>query len=192
MRVSVSGKQFVFPRSCACCGSYPMTSLPVSGTEKNRKARTKGWIWDIPYCMACKRHIRLAEAVLVAALGLSAISFISGFVTAILTGRWISGLAIVVFLLVVTVLGCWMLWWYVKVKRPINCCGQTRAVLYLGSSGACHTFDIKSGFYGADFVRANHRKIVNASTQVASILRNTQFGDFHVARRIVRRREHGS
>jgi hypothetical protein len=39
MQVSVSGRQFVFPRSCACCGRFPLTHLTVGGTEKNRLAR---------------------------------------------------------------------------------------------------------------------------------------------------------
>ena len=54
MRVSVSGKQFKFPRTCACCGSYPLTSLSVSGAEKNQRARTKGWAWEVPYCTVCQ------------------------------------------------------------------------------------------------------------------------------------------
>ena len=92
MYVSVSGKQFVFPRTCACCGAFPLTHLTVSGAERNRRARTKGWLWDIPYCVACKRHILASEGVFVLFLVLVATSFIGGFATALSSSSWARGL----------------------------------------------------------------------------------------------------
>lgn len=186
MRISVSGKQFVFPRSCACCGAHALTTLAVSGTERNRRARTRGWTWDIPYCVVCKQHIRSSERILLAALTLSALGLFSGFVAAAWTGRWELGLELAVFMLLATCFTCGALWRYVRGKSSINCLGMARAVAYLGSDGSCHTFDIKSAFYAADFVRANHRKLVNVSPRVASILRNTSYGEFQVPRRLVK------
>ncbi len=85
-------------------------------------------------------------------------------------------------------------WLAVKLIRrasPRNCYFVGRAVHYLGSDGSCHSFDPKSPFYASDFVLANHHKIVNASVQVALILRGTKFGDYQVPRRIFKsRRDH--
>lgn len=184
----MSGKQFVFPRSCACCGAYPLTHLTVSGAEKNKKARTRGWTWDIPYCVACKQHIQATERILLGSLLLVAGAFVSGVSSAILSGRWFLGFQTLVFLLVSSSVVCGTLLVYVRRRRSVNCLGLTRTVAYLGSNGSCHSFEIRSGFYAAEFVRANHRKLVNASPQVVSILRGTSFGDYQVPRRIVRRR----
>lgn len=185
MRVSVSGKQFVFPRSCACCGGYPLTSLPVVGAEQNKRARTKGWVFDIPYCLACRRHIRAAERILLLTLLLAAISLVSGFFRAVSTNRWPLGLETLGFLLFTSLLLGWILWQLVRSRRPINCTGMTRSVSYLSSNGSCHSFEIRSGWYAAEFVLANHRKLVNASPRVVSILKGTRFGNYQVPRRIV-------
>jgi len=188
MRVSLSGKQFVFPRECACCGSYPLTSISVSGTEKNRRARTKGWVWEIPYCQNCKRHVRLADGILMTGLGLLALSFVSSALVTAASRSLGSGVLTLTLSASSSLLTGLIGWLIARRRQNPNCCGLTRAALYIGSAGSCHTFDFKSGFYAAEFVRANHRKIVNASLTVASILGNTRFGDFQVARRLIRRR----
>lgn len=166
-----------------------MTTLSVSGSEKNRKARTKGWVWDIPYCMACKRHVRQAEGLYLFALGLGAVSFASAFLVGIASSSWISGLLALGLSLPTGFLISLAFWILIRNNRPVNCTVMTRAVLYIGSAGSFHTFEFRPGFYGSEFIRANHRKIVNASTLVASILKDTSFGDFQVARRLVRRKQ---
>ncbi|MGI8923373.1 MAG: hypothetical protein ACR2HJ_04930 [Fimbriimonadales bacterium] len=185
MRVSVSGKQFVFPRSCACCGAYPLTELTVIGSEKNRRARTKGWTWEIPYCLKCKHHVRAAEILFLVTLALAALSVIAGFAVTVTTAGWELGLATGAGAILITSLACWIAWRVLNAKCSENCWGLTRSVIYLGSSGSCHSFDIKSAFYASDFVRANHHKVVNASPKVASILRNTSFGNYQVPRRLI-------
>lgn len=186
MRVNVSGKQFVFPRTCACCGDYPLTSLTVSGTERNRRARTKGWTWDIPYCLPCKNHVKAAERIQLLALALGGAAFFAGFVSAALTARWLLGIEMTAFVLMGGGLLCWALWRNVRSQSPRNCLGMNRAVLYLGSDGSCHSFDIRSAWYAADFVRSNHRKLVNVSPPIASILGNTRHGEFQVPCRLLK------
>lgn len=186
MRVNVSGKQFVFPRSCACCGGYPLTHLTVSGAERNRNARTRGWTWDIPYCVPCRRHIQATDRILLGLLLLVAGAFVSGVTSATVSGRWSLGLQTLIFLLVSSSAVFWALLVYVRGRRSANCRGLTRAVVYLGSNGSCHSFQIRSGFYAVEFIRANHRKLVNASPQVVSILRGTRFNDYQVPRRSMR------
>jgi hypothetical protein len=187
MRVSVSGKQFVFPRSCACCGGYPLTRITVSGTERNRLARTKGWLWDIPHCALCKRHVRASEALLIAATVLLGISVLSAFLASVFTGSPLFGLQILLLMLAGSLLLLAAPLALLRTWRTKTCTGLTRSVRYLGSSGSCHTFEIKSRFYGVEFVRDNHRKLVNVTPEVASILRDTSFGNYQVPRRILRR-----
>jgi len=187
MKVSVSGRQFVFPRSCACCGAFPTTTLGVAGTEKNRRARTKGWTWDIPYCRACKRHVRSLEYLLLGTLAFVGISCFTGALLAIKSDQWEFGVAVTSLLLTTIALVDWLAFKLIRRSCPKNCYLTGRAVVYIGSDGACHTFDLKSPFYAADFVLANHLKIVNASVRVASILKNTKFGDYQVPRRFVKK-----
>ncbi len=187
MRVSVSGKQFVFPRSCACCGAYPLTELTVIGAEKNRRARTQGWTWEIPHCLKCKKHVKATEILFLVTLALTALTVIAGFVVGLITHYWTFGLATGAVTLFTVSIASWIAWRILRAKCSENCWGLTRSVIYLGSSGSCHSFDIKSGFYASDFVLANHHKVVNASPKVASILRNTSFGNYQVPRRMIRK-----
>jgi hypothetical protein len=188
MRVSVSGKQFVFPRSCACCGSFPLTSITVSGTERNRLARTKGWLWDIPHCAHCKRHVRASEALLVAAIVLLGISVLSAFLKGVFTGSYLIGLQILFLISIGSLLLLAVPVALQRSWRTKTCTAFTRSVSYLGSSGSCHTFEIKRRFYAVEFVRDNHRKLVNVSAEVASILRDTRSGNYQVPRRLVHKR----
>jgi len=187
MKVSLSGKQFVFPRSCACCGAYPTTSLPVTGTERNKRALTKGWSFDIPYCLRCREHILATDKALIAGLIVVGAGIGACFVVAALRTHAQLGFELGALLVLATgalgVAGHKLL----CRKLGVNCTGLTRSVIYLGSEGHCHSFDIRSAFYATDFIRSNHRKIVNASTRVASILTNTSHGAHQVGRRLTRR-----
>lgn len=187
MKVSVSGKQFVFPRTCACCGAFATTTLAVAGTERNKRARTRGWTWDIPYCQGCKRHIRLFDYLLIASLTLLALSCLLGAYVATNYGSWQLGLAVSTLLVTAIALADWLAIKLIRRASPRNCYLVGRAVHYLGSDGSCHSFDLKSPFYANDFVLANHHKVVNASVRVASILRSTKFGDYQVPRRIFKK-----
>jgi hypothetical protein len=187
MKVSVSGKQFIFPRTCACCGGYPLTHLQVSGTERNLKARTRGWVWDVPYCVNCKRHIRAIEGTSLVILFLVGAAGVFGFCITFFTrnaffGLVASGLVFAILILVYMVARC-----HIRKSLHKNCTGLGRAVSYQGSSGSCHTFDIQSLFYAAEFVRSNKTKLVNVSLQVASILRGAKFGEHQVPRRLIRK-----
>jgi len=185
MKVSVSGKQFIFPRSCACCGGYPTARLSVSGPEKNRRARTRGWIWEIPYCTQCKGHIRKSEWIMLGALALSACSMIAGMVVALVFHVWQAGLEIAVGGCVAAGLLANGMLRVLRRFSSTNCCKMGPAMLYLGSDGSCHTFEIYSWFYFSDFVRDNRFKIVNANVEVTSVLRT--LGTHHqMARRLLR------
>lgn len=187
MRVDVSGKQFAFPRECACCGKFPGTRLTISGTERNRNSRTRGWAWDIPYCHQCLGHVRLTDRILVGALALDAIAGVGAFVALALGFGWTACLAVflgVSVLITITIRAV-----FAELKRSSfrTCASLTRSVRYLGSSGDWHSFDFRSRGYLSGFVRANRLKLVNASATISSMLRGLGVSEQQVARRITRR-----
>lgn len=188
MKVSVSGKQFVFPRCCACCGGFPLVTLSVRGSEKNRLSRTKGWLWEVPYCTDCRAHVKRAEVALLGWICGIALAGLAGF-GAFALGMGLGPAAILATTLSVTGTSlCGLYLANVRQGLQRDCCGILRAVSYLGSAGVCHSFDIRSRSYATEFIRANHRKIVNASPRVAKILRGLSFGDFQTPRRLIRHR----
>lgn len=162
--------------------------MAVVGSERNRLARTKGWSWDIPYCARCKGHVNAGERVVICTFAFTAISVVAEAVLTVLSQSTSFGATIfsILVLLGISVGRLW--WWRIMLGRPEHCTGMTRAVLYLGSVGACHTFDFRSRFYAADFIRANRHKVVNANLDVASILRDSRVANQQVARRLLRLR----
>lgn len=187
MRVDVSGKQFAFPRQCACCGRFPGTRLTISGTERNRQSRTKGWAWDIPYCHRCLKHVQLSDRILIGALGLVAMTGMGAFVGLASGLSWSICLAFFVLISVLVAAGVWLTFRGLKQTRFSDCTSLTRSVRYLGSSGSWHSFDFHSRDYVSGFVRANRLKLVNASATISSMLRGQETSEFQVARRITRR-----
>ena len=187
MKVSVSGKQFIFPRSCACCGAYPLTTIVVSGTEKNKRARTKGWTWQIPYCVACKQHVKSFDHLLMGTLIAVALFSLISATVGVAYREWQLGVLVAILLVVGLLATFKVVVKLIKAKCPINCHMLARAVEYLGSDGPCHTFEIRSPWYASEFVRANHRKIVNANSAVAAVLQGTSFGRHQMPWRITKR-----
>jgi peptidoglycan/LPS O-acetylase OafA/YrhL len=185
MRVNVSGKQFVFPRHCACCGAFPLTSLIVFGSESNKRSRTKGWSWEVPYCVACKRHVRRTEVTALLSLVVIGVTLISGLAVAALSGKWTPWAEYVSTSVIAELALSFAILRVIRNKCSDSCCGTWPAVIYLGSVGSCHSFDIKSRTYAAEFVRSNHLKLVNASPMVVALLRGAKTGNYQVPRRIL-------
>lgn len=186
MRVDVSGKQFVFPRQCACCGRFPGTRLTISGSERNRNSRTRGWAWDIPYCHDCVRHVRLADRILIGALSLVALAGIVAFIGLALGMSWLICLVVFSIASGVTWSAVRALFRNLRKKRFQGCTTLSRSVQYLGSSGSWHSFDFESRAYLSGFVRANRLKVVNASASISSMLREVDVSEYQVARRLTR------
>lgn len=186
MKVSLSGRQFSFPRRCACCDCYPTTSLSVSGTEANRRSRTKGWTWEIPVCTRCKGHVtafdRLLLACFMVTAGLAGLSLLSS----------ILDLSPPIALVAILVLGATtsLALWRKRIGNTGSpaCAGIGRPMTYGGSVGSVHTFDIKSKAYAKAFIRENQQKIVNANVAVARILQSAEDGLRKAPRRSFRSR----
>lgn len=185
MLVQVSGKQLIFPRFCACCGMFPQVSLPIAGSERNHRSRTRGWIWHVPYCVFCRRHIRAMDVLQGVGLTLFAIAGVLSFWLSAINLRSAIFPALVV--LAASGVACEYLGrqWIWK-RRMTNCCGLRRAVAYSGSDGSVHRFAFKSKFYGTEFAWANLHKVVNASPEVASIISSKGGGRHQAGRRLFR------
>lgn len=187
MRVDVSGKQFAFPRQCACCGQFPGTRLTISGTERNRNSRTKGWAWDIPYCHRCMKHVQISDRILVGSLGFVALTGIGAFGGLALGLNWSVCLTFFALTALLTSVVVWMIFRGLKQSHFPGCTSLMRSVRYFGSSGSWHSFDFRSRDYLSGFVRANRLKLVNASATISSMLQGSEVSEFQVARRLTRR-----
>lgn len=177
----------MFPRQCACCGRFPGSRLTISGTERNRNSRTRGWVWDIPYCRDCVAHIRLTDRVLIVGISIAAMFGFCSFLMIVLGVDW--RLSVALFLS--SSLGTGALVWLAisQAKRRAHsvCCSVFRAVTYLGSAGATHAFDFRSKSYLRAFVRSNRLKLVNASAIVSQIVQDSPVSENQVARRLTKR-----
>ncbi len=184
MRVEVAGKQFVFPRECACCGGFPETTITLSGTERNRNSRTRGWAWDVPYCQECRRHVARTDRAFFVGLSIAALfGFCSLLYAILIETRLGFGLFAVSLVLTMTVTSLLV----PKLRSGATCCSVSRALIYLGSAGNIHSFDFKSRPYARAFVRANRLKLVNASAVVSQIVRDLPVSENRVARRLAKR-----
>lgn len=187
MRVEVSGKLFVFPRQCACCGRFPGSRLTISGTERNRNSRTRGWVWDVPYCRDCVAHVQLTDRILIVGISIDAVFGFCSFLMTALGVDW--RLSVATF--VTSSVGAGALVWLaiVQAKQRAHsvCCTVFRSVTYLGSAGATHAFDFRSKPYLRAFVRSNRLKLVNASAMVSQIVQDLTVSENQVARRLTKR-----
>lgn len=187
MRVEVSGKLFVFPRQCACCGRFPGSRLTISGTERNRNSRTRGWLWDVPYCRDCVDHVRLTDSILIVGVSIAAVFGFCSFLITALGVDW--RLSVATFLASSGGAGAlvWLAIAQVRRRAHSGCCTVFRAVTYLGSAGATHAFDFHSKPYLRFFVRSNRLKLVNASAIVSQIVQDSPVSENQVARRLTKR-----
>lgn len=183
----MSGKQFVFPRECACCGGFPETTITISGTERNRNSRTRGWAWDVPYCKDCRRHVIAIDRILLGGLTIAALFGFCSLLMAFVWGELVGGASLLLAGLSSTGLLCWLLIKRVKAGASTTCDTNVRAVTYLGSAGPVHSFDFRSRHYAKAFVRANRLKLVNASMVVSQIIRDLPVSENQVARRLTKR-----
>ncbi len=187
MRVEVAGKQFVFPRECACCGGFPEVTLTISGTEWNRNSRTRGWAWDVPYCKECRRHVVIVDRILLGGLSIAALFGFCSFLFAVLSEGWWLGVSLLAASLFVPAALCLLMVNRAKKLSNRSCNTVFRALIYRGSVGNIHSFDFRCKGYARAFVRANRLKLVNASVTVSQIVRDLPVSENQVARRLTKR-----
>ena len=168
MRVQLSGKRFVFGRSCVCCGAAAETELAVSSTRTTGKrvVRTQTNTWKFPYCQSCVAHVAAWDSA--GACGLIALAVIVGIALAFvhpLLGVAVAGAGIV------------LAGRAAKQKRAAAqalcgpaCTSAQRAVTYEGWSGTVETFEIASERYALQFMLGNREKLINVSPETWSKL----------------------
>jgi hypothetical protein len=174
MRVDVSGHQFVFPTTCACCNGKTDTELTVSASKSTGKRviHTSTNAWDIPYCDHCVKHVKAVEAAVTLAwvlgvLSLTAAGALWYFATPFL------GIPVGVAGLVGTVLLHNKLMADARAMCGPDCVCVERAVKYLGWHGPLHKFWIASLDHALAFMLANQKKLVNLSQEARDLLESS-------------------
>lgn len=174
MRVDVSGRSFIFPRLCACCGVTADRELAVSATrswgKRVRHSETKAW--DIPYCATCVQHVGAAASARTLAVILGCASVLAGGVVAAYVEPS-TGVVMGIAAMVGTVFLFKRLMSQARSLCHANCACVGKAVAYLGWYGSLHQFDIASRQFAHDFMAANQNKLVNLSTEAQSLLAST-------------------
>lgn len=174
MRVDVSGHQFVFPPTCACCNDKADTELTVSARKSTGKRviHTSTNTWDIPYCDHCVEHVKAAEAAVTLAWALGVLSIAASGVL------WYSvtpflGIPVGVIGLVGAVLLYNKLMGGARAVCGADCVCVEKAVKYLGWHGPLHKFNIASLDYALAFMVANQKKLVNLSHEARDLLESS-------------------
>jgi len=164
MRVDISGYQFFFPQTCACCSAPAQTSRTILASQtigKGRLGTTHTRAWNIPYCKSCAHHVRIFEASLWVVLILALLDTFASLVVLFNTGSitetfstWCLGLGIctAIFLLLIRT---------ARRSRVPGCTGLSSAVTYIGWQGSQHAFFIRSYRFAYDFMSLNERKLIN-------------------------------
>ncbi len=179
MQVDVSGHQFVFPTTCACCKGKADTHLRVSASKSTGKrvTHTSTNVWEIPYCDRCVQHVSAAGDAEAQAWLFGVVSVVAGGMLWQLVTNLYGIPAGIVVCIPVGFVG-----WFGTVmpyrKRMAEAramCGPgcvcvERAVRYLGWHGPLHMFWIESLDYALAFMVANQKKLVNLSQEAIDLL----------------------
>jgi hypothetical protein len=171
MRVDVSGYQFTFPMSCACCSGVANAQLTVSASKSSGKrvVHTKTQVWDIPYCTHCLQHVKAVEEAATVAKILTLLSVVGGGFVWYAAAPWIG-----ILLAISGLIGTIILYNHQMTKargmRSASCVSVAKAVAYLGWYGTLHRFEIVSVDFARNFMVENQRKLVNLSPQAQRML----------------------
>lgn len=186
MHVSVSAKQLIFPKQCACCAGKADEKLTVYSTRRTgvRVVREQTHSWNFPYCQSCVYHVQAADAAISYDL-FAYLGFFLCVVVCISIGlalqSYTDGIAFLVAgVLLGIVLGILSVIWATRLDekqtkriesmRQSHCVCTKKAISYEGWSGSVQHFYFHSKIYGVRFVLANRAKIVNLSSEVESFI----------------------
>lgn len=178
MQVEVSGRQFIFPSLCACCGTHSETSFTVSASKSTgkKKVRTETHTWDFPYCTCCIKHVNAeSSAASLSCLIVIATVIVVGYLIVNINIFWLS-----IFLSVgIIAAAIWIiskLYAQAQLMRNANCCCLSKAVDFLSWDGTHQIFEITSHKYALAFMIANKQKLINISSKAKELLESNGHG----------------
>jgi hypothetical protein len=187
MRVEASGRQFVFPVQCACCGGAADGRLTASASKSTGKkvVHTTIHSWDFPYCSPCIGHVKAAESASSISILLTVVALVIAVILYVGVAGWLgvaTGLG--------GMAGVIVLYNKMMAKAKAACGPQcacvSSAVTFLNWDGTKQAFDMASAGYATAFMMANERKLVNLSPQAQQFLEANghghQFGGQQAAR----------
>jgi len=171
MRVDVSGRHFIFPSECACCGGPADTELAASASREwgKRVVHTETKSWDIPYCTRCTSHIASYEEAGSLARILTVLSVVVGGAI-VFMGNPFWGIAIGIILVIGTVMVFARSLTRARSLCSDRCAIVGRAVAYLGWDSSVHKFEMSSQHFAVSFMDSNRSKLVNLSVEAIGLL----------------------
>ncbi|HWZ45504.1 MAG TPA: hypothetical protein VNW97_18665 [Candidatus Saccharimonadales bacterium] len=171
MRVDVSGHQFTFPPTCACCNSAADRQLTISASKSSGKRviHTKTQVWDIPYCAHCLAHVGAADRAAGTAKLLTILSLLAAVFLWYLTSFYIALIFGILAIIGTAILHGKQMSNARAMCSPA-CMSVSRAIAYLGWHGTLHRFEVLSPNFARDFMAANQRKLVNLTPQARDLL----------------------
>jgi hypothetical protein len=188
MRVEASGRQFIFPAECACCGGSADGRLTASASKTTGKkvVHTTTHTWDFPYCSRCLRHVRAAQSAVSVGIFLAALTAVLAVVLYLAVAPWLAVLVGIVGFVGMVMLYNKMMG-SAKAACAPECACVSSAVAFLEWDGSRQAFEITSTSYAVAFMVANERKVVNLSPRALLLLeaqgRGSQAGGQQAARR---------
>jgi hypothetical protein len=173
VELTVSGKAFIVPILCCCCGREPSAEVEVAATKRSGKrvVQETTRAWRFPVCGACLKHqTEWASAEAYPRYGWTAGGLVGCFGLLVF---FLAALAGTIGLLVFGVAGLILSAAIIPLVYVLRSSGRDRsraacspecaqpsaAVRYLGWNGSLHSFAMYNRYYASEFMRANISKI---------------------------------
>ncbi len=183
MQIEVSGRQFIFPSVCACCGAESETTLTVAANKSTGKKKVKSETrtWEFPYCNNCIEHIKAASSAV-------SWSIFIAIVTVTIIGHFNILLNICIIGIAIGITS--KLWMKAQSMCNTNCCCVSASVKFKNWHGTQQVFEIYSTHYALAFMIANKEKLINISPTASKLLESNGHGYLKDKPQIFRRYWH--
>ena len=171
MLVQLATRRFAVPMECPCCGAAPDTEIPIplTRTPDHRIATESARELAFPYCKRCVTHVTAWEQ----ASALPAAVVLGGIIGAIVLAIAVD-IVVGVIALVLAAPAAWLVF---RQRRSVakstmgpSCAAPTRALAYLGWSGAESSFELESHAYAAKLAEHNQPLLAHPSAQLTRLL----------------------
>jgi hypothetical protein len=156
---------------CPCCGAAPDTEIPIplTRTPDHRIAAESARELAFPYCKRCVAHVAAWEQ----AAAVPAAMLLIGIIVAVILGIAVHFVAGVITLAIAGPAA----WFVFRARRTAakaalgpSCASPSRALDYLGWSGAESSFELESHAYAAKLAEQNQSLLAHPSVQLTRLL----------------------
>jgi hypothetical protein len=172
MLVEVSGRDFVFHPTGACCGEVAKTAAP-STTSRQRgmlTVRSKRISWEVPYCFACAKHTKAVQTADFVMMDTGSISVGIGGVVFMISSYKFLGVSIALVGMFISLLITKYLTIRAKALCTDACTCTASASEYVGFFHDSAKLEVISPVYAVAFMKANRKKLVNVQPETWELL----------------------